>query len=225
MLETLSALAVAIIHTFTPVWYPEKGEYINPETEEQRSERLTMIAEVNAATAYGEKGKNATPWRPKDDLALLTAIQRGESAFEYRVHAGEKSHIGTADAGRARCLGQIHHVKAWWSKDEWRTLAGTSREATRRCAEAILRILQYHSNRCRLRGKLPAKKRWQKPLRLREFRSLIRWYGSGQCDGLPTKTTGKKAIMCLRIRHKLDRGVVPVQNSKKTRTISYQVRE
>lgn len=206
-IESLMAAAVALMQTFTPIWYPEDGKFANPETESEREARMAMIGEVNAEAAYGTKGKNVTPWGPKDDLALLKAIQRGESGFEYRVHAGEESHIGTADSGKARCMGQIHWVRAWWTKEQWQALAGTDRAATRRCADAILRILNYHAGRCKLRRDIPSKKRWQRRLTMYEAKLLVRWYGNGHCGFRQTKTMGQKAVAFIRLQHKIDRKV------------------
>jgi hypothetical protein len=224
-LETLAAVAVVLIQTVTPVWYPTEGKFINPETKEARTERLTMIAEVNAEAAYGQKGKNETPWGARDDLALLKAIMGGESAYEYRVHAGQKSHIGTADAGNALCMGQIHFVRAWWTEAEWRALAGLDRVATKRCSEAILRVLAYHAKRCRLRSDVSVKKRWATPLNFTEGRRLIRWYGNGNCGNRMTKTMSAKALAFLRIQRKIYVGVSrPAAAPKpKDRAVSYTI--
>jgi len=203
-LQTLTAAAIALMQTFSPVWYPTTGEFTNPETDEQRDDRWEMIAEVNAEVAYGDKGKNITPWSPQDDLALIKAVQRGESAFEYRVHAGVPSHIGTADAGKAKCLGQIHYVKAWWTEAEWEALAGTDRAATKRCAEAILRVFAYHAKRCKFRHEIDKKKRWATRIQYREARRLIRWYGNGNCGYRMTKTMSQKALNFLRFQRKID---------------------
>ena len=206
-LETLTAAAIVVMQSFTPVWYPADGKFANPETEAERDERLEMIGEVNAEVAYGDKGKNITPWGPKDDLALLKAIQRGESAFEYRVHAGQESHIGHADYGKAMCMGQIHWVRSWWTKEQWRALAGTDRKSTKLCAEAMLRILRYHADRCKFRHHIDKKKRWSTRLKMREAKRLIRWYGNGNCGYRTTKTMGKKAVLFVRLQYKIDKEV------------------
>lgn len=101
--------------------------------------RATMVGEVVSDVA-----------RNRNEAALILSIIRHESNLDYHVHAGLVSPIGTQDGGRARCLGQIHRVPAWWTQEQWRALAGTSRAATYRCIRAIQRVLDYHQRRCRI---------------------------------------------------------------------------
>jgi len=87
--------------------------------------------------------------------------------------------IGSQDSGKARCLGQLHHIKSWWTEDEWRALAGRNHEATERCAKATLRAFWYHAERCKLRRDIPKAKRWRGMLSLDEVAILMGAYGTG----------------------------------------------
>jgi len=201
MLEQVTAIAIAVILSFSPTIYPKSGEFANPETQDERTTRVSMIAEVDAEVAYADK---LTPWRAKDDLALLLAVQRGESAFEYRVHQGVKTHIGTQDNMKSRCLGQIQRNGK--TVKEWTALAGLDRAATTRCAKAMLSVFAYHARRCRLRKP----HQWGHPLKLAEVGLLVKWYGFGHCwnHRALTKNMRFKKLNFMRIRRALDTGVV-----------------
>jgi hypothetical protein len=200
-LFVLTVVAIGLLKSYPTVWYPDEGEFINPETRQEREIRLSMIAEVDAEVAYD----NDTPWGPVDDFSLVYAIQSGESAFEYRVHAGEGSHIGSADRGRSRCLGQIQHTREWWTEEEWLALAGTDRASTKRCTQAILRVFSYHAKRCHLRGNIQKKGRWDIPLTWLEARSLFMSYGTGHCNKVSkSKTIALKTTTFTKTRNHIE---------------------
>jgi hypothetical protein len=118
-------------------------------------------------------------------------------------------------------MGQIHHVRSWWTEEEWRALAGTDRAATKRCAEAILRILRYHADRCKLRHEIDKKKRWSTRLGMREARRLIRWYGSGHCGYRTKKTTSQKALLFIRLQRKIDVGVLAPSRMSQDKFVTF----
>lgn len=165
-----------------------------PETEEQRGERLAMIAAVNTEVA----SSNVAGFDPRDSAALLLAIQIHESALDYYVHAGLESPIGHQDHGKARCLGQIHtwpgnpHLP---TRADHQALAGLDRAATTRCAETMLRYLWGHARRC-IRLQRPAARRWTEPLADYEVALIAAAYGSGYCS--PVKRSNKSRTRTFR---------------------------
>lgn len=160
------------VMTWTPTWYPEgKG----PETATDRQGRWTMITEV----AWFQSDAHEAPWWTADKAALVLATWKFESALDYHVHGGEPSPIGDSDNGSSRCLGQIQHVKAWWTEEKWKALAGRSRAATQRCAEATLRVFWYHAERCKLRRDLRPAARWRGMLSREEVAILMAAYADG----------------------------------------------
>lgn len=155
---------------YTPTWYPPGG---GPETTEERESRWGGIVSV----AWHESQEAHNPLWPNDQAALVLATWKFESAFDYHVHGGEVSPLGTQDNGKARCLGQLHQNAR--TEKEWRELAGRTREATERCARATLGAFWYHAERCKLRRDIPKAKRWRGMLSLDEVAILMGAYGTG----------------------------------------------
>jgi len=178
----------AEIQAWTPTWYPPGG---GPETDPDRRKRWAMVAEVLA-----DLPQETDLW-PQDQTALVATIWKYESSLDFHVHGGDRSPIGHQDRGTSRCLGQIKHVKAWWTLSEWTALAGRDIEATRRCAAATLRVIGYHVERCKLRRNLPEAARWRAPLSAEEAGILLGAYGTGSTctPALPKRV---KTFMGLR---------------------------
>jgi hypothetical protein len=196
MLETLANILFAFSMAFpSPVYGASHSE-----TEDDRRERVGMIAEVNAEVASA----GVSQFAPTDAAALLLAVQLHESALDYYVHAGLESPIGHQDHGKARCLGQIHtwpgnpHLP---TKADHAALAGLDREATTRCATVMLRYLWGHAQRCIRKGR-PAARRWAEPLADYEVALIVAAYGSGYCS--PVKASSKvRARTFRRIRSQM----------------------
>lgn len=200
----MKSLVLSFVLSWVPAWHPEGW---NLETEEGRNERREMIVEVAEEVSYG----GYTDFNPADNLALTLTLWKFESGnFEYHVHGkGESSPLGTQDAGNAVCLGQIHRIGTWWSEEEWRDLAGRSREATKRCAVATQRIFEYHARRCKIRHNIPKAQRWKTPLTKYEAWVLFTAYGTGfRCDMKRTKNMIDRMESYDRIRRKLPAHVV-----------------
>lgn len=173
MLAALKFLVLSTLANLTPTWYPPGA---GPETPQERMERWTMVGEVITESAMS----GLTEFWPQDNAKLALMITHGESRIDYHVHAGLPSPIGHQDYGSAKCLGQIQwHERMWPNKEDWEALAGLSREATRRCIDAILTIMWIHAKRCELRKDVPEFRRWKAPLSTNEVRVLVSAYGSG----------------------------------------------
>lgn len=177
------------VSAWTPTWYPPgKG----PESGTERAIRWRAIVDVVLDESDG-----SLFWR-SDMAALVLSTFKFESALDYHVHGGEPSPIGHQDNGRARCLGQIQHVRAWWTETEWKALAGRDEAATRRCARAAMRIYEYHAKRCLRRGVSPSK-RWRARLTKDEASILMAAYGTGtRCA--PLKWMRKRVTLFDRLR-------------------------
>lgn len=166
---------LTIVLAFQATWYAE-GEA--PETDQERIDRVTMVGRAIFKMA---SDSDRVPFSKLDKAALLLTIIKHESSLDYHVHAGLKSKLGSQDKGKARCLGQIHRSEYWWpDKQDWLDIAGTSRAATERCLDSILRVLGYHVKRCGLRRYVSPSKRWDKPLRWDEVGVLLNAYGDGK---------------------------------------------
>jgi len=101
----------------------------------------------------------------RDDWQGWDAIARASLAFTVVLfETGGRARFQIAhegapwnDAGRSRCMMQIHQGAALVpfaayrvTLDEWATLTGPEPDAARRCAAAGVRILAYHARRCRV---------------------------------------------------------------------------
>jgi hypothetical protein len=147
------ALLAAMLQ-WTPAWYAPKR---NPETPEQYHSRLTMISQIVAEEAEAVAA-DVPIWQfstgeivkwPLGARALAAAtlvIWYGETKFAYELHAKGKSRWGQ-DVGKAHCMGQLHRSKLI-PKDEWEKTVGATKEATRSCARATMRVLAVHTQRC-----------------------------------------------------------------------------
>ena len=128
------------------------------ETPEARKARAKDMAQglFNA----GEKMPAKFNRRPL--IAAAIAIWWFETRFSLEVHSGGRSKYGSDD-GKAKCFGQ-HHERAVGLKMEpeesveqfrvrqremWESLAGTSVEATERCALATMRQFAGKLSQCR----------------------------------------------------------------------------
>jgi hypothetical protein len=183
MLELLTQKLIALVLGATIVLHN-----VPPETPAQRTERREMIGAVVADVAVN----NSTRFKPKQLAAMVYTIWSHEAKFEYHVHAGERTHIGTQDMGKARCLGQIQTWKGntLLTPQQWRDLAGLDRAATRRCADATARYLWEHAKRCLRRGK-PNAGRWGDPLSNVEVALLFAAYGAGHCAPVGKSTRSR----------------------------------
>ena len=190
LMELLANILFAFAMNFTAPLYGASP----PETDDDRRERIGMIAEVDADVASA----GVSQFAPGDAAALLLAIQLHESALDYYVHAGLESPIGHQDHGKARCLGQIHtwpgnpHLP---TKTDHMALAGLDREATTRCATVMLKYLWGHAQRC-IRRSVPAASRWETALTDAEVAMIAAAYGAGYCS--PVKASNRSRARTFR---------------------------
>lgn len=110
----------------------------------QAPDRVETILDAAHASASVARGWR---WSTADLEALIDA-----TTYEEGDHWSEAVHAGTrtGDHGLARCLGQVH-VGLLVPAAEWRTLAGVDASATRRCTDAVARVLVACST-CAPRG-------------------------------------------------------------------------
>lgn len=192
-MELILASLLAFALATEPVHYGATP----PETQEQRAQRLELIASVDVEVAHSD----LAGFDPRDSAALLLAIQIHESKLDYYVHAGLDSPIGHQDHGKARCLGQIHtwpgnpHLP---TAQDHRALAGLDRAATTRCASTMLKYLWGHARRCVKRAN------WDAPLTDREVALIAAAYGTGYCSAVK-QSNKARARTFRRIRAQLER--------------------
>ena len=153
----LKELLFAAIVQWIPPWYPPEK---NPETLEQYKARLETIAEAVAPSVPWYLGEKAM-------AASVLTIWYGETRFAYEVLALGSSRWGQ-DVGKAKCMGQIHHNKIV-TKDEWERLEGATLAATRRCANATMRMVRAMAHYCKVRQLQPE-----------SLARVFAAYGSGQ---------------------------------------------
>jgi hypothetical protein len=193
MLFAMLHKARVVVLSMSQVWYPASGDHSNPETPAETYDRRTIIADTAMESAlrgnpkgFGtEEREQISKFHPIDALALILTIERSESGLDYYTHAGESSHIGTQDSGRARCLGQ---VQTWagntlLTEEEHESLAGIGYDATLRCANAIHEYLWYHAVRCRVRAKGRRFSKWVNHHRMTDYEAqrLMAYYAKGTC--------------------------------------------
>jgi hypothetical protein len=132
------AITVSMLLLLQPPW--------GQETKEQWKARMGTLAEV--ASELPENKSLGSYTRP-----AVVSVWYGETRFSHEVHKGNPGKWGS-DKGRARCLGQVHE-SGLVPHARWEKLGGTDKAATRRCAEATLRILgsAHMVCRSRIRGK------------------------------------------------------------------------
>lgn len=109
-----------------------------------RYERLGVI---EAASAIEATKADPAKWRftalAMQATLLVTSYEEGWR-WSLAVHAGEK----TGDAGRARCLTQLHQHPTWVPGPMWRATTGTDLEATQLCMRGAVRVLEHYSATC-----------------------------------------------------------------------------
>lgn len=146
-----------------------------PESEAEYRDRLTILA------LAADEASSDVSWR-YGRVAMrraILAVWYGETRFELAVHRGEPGRWGS-DKGLSKCLGQIH--KSVVPGEVWRSLGGTSLEATTRCALVTAEFLS-RSAYCSEFG--PA--------------SVFEAYGRGRCT-TPTVRSWRKARWLKQIR-------------------------
>lgn len=125
----LAAAILLVISHWDHACYPVDTP--PPETVGEFQIREETIAEADAEIAE----EVAQPWGVTIVAAGVAVVFHSESRFDWYIHAGvphpDPSHH--EDHGLARCMGSLHANKLL-SHDEWLGLAGTSLEATTRCA-------------------------------------------------------------------------------------------
>lgn len=126
-------------------WYPPTVEA--PESPPEYRARLGVLTRAVALeTAAPPRGWNRT------ELAFaVLGNWYQESRFAFEVHAGGEHPVWDQDVGRARCLGQIHESRRF-PGPVWRGLAGTTLEATRRCARATIELMAGIERACGYAG-------------------------------------------------------------------------
>lgn len=197
MLFAILHKARVVVLSMSQVWYPQTGDHANPETPAETYDRRTLIADtaMESAMRGNTKGLDVegvedepqiSKFHPVDALALILTIEKAESSFDYYVHAGEESHLGTQDTGRAKCLGQIQTWKGntLLTDEEHASLSGTDYDSTLACANAIHEYLWYHAERCRVRARGKANSSWSNNQRMTiyEARRIFSYYAKGTCS-------------------------------------------
>lgn len=138
---TLTAAVVAIALR-APVPYER-----HPEPADERAARVTMIGVSAVEAALSDEG-DPWPWdRASLALAALDVTWHESQRWIRWVHAAPW--VRDVRGTRATCLGQLHPTP-WVPIAEWRTLAGTDADSTRRCMAAVVRVLSRHAARCRV---------------------------------------------------------------------------
>jgi len=145
---TLAEILLSVALSLPTPWY---GPGKNPETPLEYRARMDTISHAIAIEAEANED-----WRwDSTTLAAATFVTwYSESSFELEVHAGSGKSRFAQDAGRARCLGQLHQT-GWVPKSDWRQLTGTDLEATRRCARATMKVLAMQGKHCGMRQDKP----------------------------------------------------------------------
>lgn len=117
------------------------------ETPETYRERVDLIAQAVADASDGKRQR----------AMAIVVVFWGESRFSPVIHSGERR----GDGGKAICLGQHQRINR--TEAEWEALAGTTLEATTRCARAtggspraLLALLQRARSKERLSASVHA---------------------------------------------------------------------
>jgi hypothetical protein len=197
--QQLAAALLSIFMAWPSSWYPKEKA---PETAEQREQRMSMSTGVVSKVSLD----NETGFHVKDAATLISMTWKWESGnLEYFVHAGGESPIGHQDHGNAVCLGQIQtwpNNKHLPTKADHKALAGTTPEATERCARVTLNYMWGHAQRC-LRTTRRKEVRWAEPLADWEVAKLAAAYGAGKCAPV-AKRHKNRAYTFRKIRKSLD---------------------
>lgn len=126
------------------------------ETPEERSDRLTLIAE-----AISDASAEATCTPPaKDDCVPVWSGERRELAFLLLAQAHFETHLarhvhegrcrvtaGECDGGRAVSLWQLH-AGPQLSRERWQSLIGAGKDPTQRAAFEAAKALGRAKNHC-----------------------------------------------------------------------------
>ena len=216
MIDLLAAALLSIFTAWPTTWYPEEKA---PETSEQRLERKEMASNVVSKVSQDNK----TGFDFLDDAALVSMTWQWESgAMEYYVHAGGVSPIGHQDHGNAVCLGQIQTWpgnKHLPTKADHKALAGTSPEATERCARMTLEYMWGHAQRC-LRTRIK-KDRWKEPLLDYEVAILAASYGAGHCAPVAQRHKNR-ARTFRKIRKAVDQHMKSAFRDEQVATLEFE---
>lgn len=107
------------------------------ETEQQRRDRIAMIADVTATQAPISAEEHGWRWSANDlALAAFTKMYYESGRFNLLIHQGKVR----GDHGHSVCLGQI--------MNGGNRLVGDDRESTTRCVAEVMRHLILHQRRC-----------------------------------------------------------------------------
>lgn len=142
----LAEILLAIALSLPTPWY---GHGKAPETELAYRERLQTIT---TAIALEAEANEDWQWDSTSLAAATFVTWYSESRFALEVHNGSGQSRFGEDAGKARCLGQLHKT-GWVPKSVWKNLTGTDLEATRRCARATMKVLAMQGRRCKMKDK------------------------------------------------------------------------
>jgi hypothetical protein len=131
-------LTLIALHAPGP-WEPAR----KAEPPAERFERLATIARAVALeSAHPPEG-----WRwGSAELAAALLMTSYYEGWRWRrdVHDGTK----LGDAGRARCLMQLHRHPTWMPKGLWLASTGTDLESTRICVAGAARVLAHYAAEC-----------------------------------------------------------------------------
>mgnify|MGYP006908298693 CR=1 FL=1 len=139
----MTELAVALFTAFLAGPQPYYPPGRCPETGAERAERGAVIA-----LAIDAETRDADEWAPgwsRGDWAWAAFVKMSAESrfFAIEVHDGR----ARGDNGRSVCLGQI--------MGGGERLVGTDYASTRRCVHEVLRHMQLHRERCRVRRATP----------------------------------------------------------------------
>lgn len=170
-MSPLAAALLAVALSFPKPWG-------SAEPDDAYRARLETISEAIAAeTEPVKNGRYAV-------AAAVLVTFRFESGFRFEVHSGALK----GDRGRASCLSQ--QWQNGRTREEWEALAGTSLEATRRCARATVEGL--------LRAHRHCARNVRSVLDRAAVARAFRLYGSGR-DCRPTASSERRAAEWSRV--------------------------
>ncbi len=182
----LAPIILAIISRWAP---PSPAPGLPPETHDAYEARLETIAEATSTIAE----ESSWHWGGNLAAAGVLTVWYAETRFDPYIHAGipNPDRAFHEDHGRARCLGSVHR-NAHLSEEEWLDLAGTSLDATLRCARITTQALGVSLFQC-ARDMKPS----EEALAL-----ALEHYARGHCAE-PTEESRRRARQWRRIWAKL----------------------
>jgi hypothetical protein len=108
----------------------------------EHEQRLLTIARAIVAESARTSGWR---WSRTALVAALLATSFEEGMKWHKdVHTGKR----TGDAGKARCLTQLHAHPFWMPRALWLASTGTDLEATRLCMRGAVNVLSHYSASC-----------------------------------------------------------------------------